>query len=266
MSFQPEWDIPLLIGAVLIFLRGGDLLLREHQRKALQKGFEHFTLWLEEMRPHHWPVFLSRPLIAFLFSIAFLITWFAAMLYDGSSRIGQLEWLLSSSLFGPQSFHLHSDKLQDWWANHDVALLGLTILLCVMISIKLLPLTIQYLCAHGNYGIFYIRLVGFYLAWFILQLCFASVIDVMCHVADLVPILLWPFAIITICYSAVGLIMFGILVLNSIWIGLYILEFTTRFFRAVCWRIVEYQKGVWGALLVIMQITLLSLRLLLFRD
>src|SRR4051812_27630490 len=54
-------DLLFLVGVLAVIVKGGDLFLRDHQKKALQSYCEDMTLWLEEQNPIKWFRSLSSP-------------------------------------------------------------------------------------------------------------------------------------------------------------------------------------------------------------
>lgn len=71
-------DVALVVGILINVVKGGDLLLRQHQKDWLQNNFETLTLRLEYIRPIAWFGALSRPLPAAIWSVASAAFAFAA--------------------------------------------------------------------------------------------------------------------------------------------------------------------------------------------
>jgi hypothetical protein len=251
-STSPIVDSLLVIGVLTNLVKGGDLLLRKTQKEWLQERFEVLTLRLDDIRPVSWFAALSRPRPAAVWSAFSALFVFVAPI---SALGGALAFLLDLWIMSAQNI-LAVD------APPRLAL-GVGLLVAVPVSAlvlwKLGPGLVRTLVGTGHGGRFFGRLFILYLTSAAAFGAFygASVLAKDIASARHVMAVLWPLLLSAFVLNAAGLLLVTVLFF------LWILRLLFSAANAVCWRIAEYDRGVFAALLLIVTAGLGLYRVLL---
>ena len=243
---------PLLTIAVLMHLvKGGDLLLRDHQKEWLQDHFETFTLRLDDIQPILWFGALSRPRPAAVWSVisaAFAIAAPAPM-QGGALLFLHLLWFWSAeNLFGGGVFLRIA--------------LGVGLLVAIPVSVvclwKLCPRLVRKLVGGGRVAPFFGRLLVLYLLSVILLAAFlgASTVAKDIPLAQVLLAAVWPFFLPVHVLNTAGLLLVTLL------FALLIARLVLAVLGGICWRIVEYNRGVFAAALLIVTVALGTYRVM----
>jgi hypothetical protein len=239
----------LIVGALTSLLNLGDWVLRPHQKEAFQRFMESVTLTLDYTRP---------------------MSWFARL---GERRFA-VAWTIISALFfvfaGVPMMGGALALLMDLWRNTLRAQARILLLvdtphahisaICIYIFITLNLLAIlatfwkigsrvtRFLASEGRIAIFIVRLlimyvitVGFAFALMNGAIYFGKTIWY--AVIGIPSLLVLPVPIVLV---TIGMLMVLLTLL------LFILELLLKVSRAICWRIVEYSKGAWAAVIAIL--------------
>ncbi len=245
-------DVLLAIGVLTNVVKGGDLLLRKRQKEWLQERFEVLTLRLDDIRPVSWFEALSRPRPAAVWSAFSALFAFVAPI---SMLGGALAILLDLWFMSAQNI-LAVD------ASPRIAL-GIGFVVAVPVSAlvlwKLCPRLIRALVRTGHGGRFFGRLLILYLASVAAFGAFygASVLMKDIASARVVMAVLWPLLLPAFVLNAAGLLLVTLLFF------LWVLRLLFGVAKAVCWRIAEYDRGVFAAFLLIATAALGLYRVLL---
>ena len=246
-------DVALVLGIFINLVKAGDLFLRPHQQARVQSFFEDLTLRVEDVRPIEWLGRLATPrahLVLVLIGVVEFLSVMAAVAGIPDSR-GNALAPLGSNAFVFQVASIicsipalaltakrHGPPLVAWLlgpppiqgivrrflktlalgflalALYEFILFGLVVLLWGWEPFDSLDLSF----GRGGPGVLVIG-VGLLLVW---------------------PAFVWFWVI-----TQVG----GLIIWAVIWVRL--LEVILKVVRALCWRIVEYNKGAWAAVVLI---------------
>lgn len=249
-----------ILGASLSVLKGADLLLREHQRRWLQQRFEFLTLWLEYLRPLPW---FQRVPFSFWATLGLFVTLTVAVLavvvafLTGAGTIAVFEsnWLLQVLIHGPLfllstggavlwSYITLHQVLDDGRTFRDflvrfVTILGLSVLLHALNGVGTYGYhrLFAWLFGYEVVGVTDRSLLHFYVTWSGLGATLTSLDGFNVLIGATVTVI-------------VGLL---VIVLQMV---LLLLEGLVALLRAIAWRVAEYQKGVWAALVLLITISL----------
>jgi hypothetical protein len=232
-------DVLLIVGLILNFVKAGDLILRPHQLKWFQDRFEHMTLWLDFTKP----LKALKTLTSDDGRLALLVLGYVPAIFvlaatqapqasepKGISLItylnfGILIFLIKKGL--PITRWLFGDgRVTSFLKRFMLLSIGqLVALVCLVLSVRL----IVYLSDHSN-------------EHFLLGALF--VVDIL---------VLLALALLNLVYSTIWLACFLTIVASSI---LLIFEILLRFARGIAWRIVEYNKGAFAAIVLIVTVAL----------
>lgn len=244
-NFSLMTDTLLLIGILMNLVKGGDLLLRQHQKDWLQDHFEAFTLRLDDVRPVSWFGALSRPRPAVIWSIcsALLVLVSPIQALGGALAFLLDLWIMS----------LRSLSVLDL---PSLMALRVGLLVAVPVSVvclwKVCPRLVRKLVGSGKTGPFFGRLLALY---FLSVAIFSAFLGAS-RLADKVVIVqfilaaLWPLLFPLFVLNAAGLLMVTLL------FCLWILRPLFVVLKGICWRIAEYDRGVFAAFLLIATIAL----------
>jgi hypothetical protein len=235
-------DLAFIFGAGFVLLKAADLLLRPHQQKWLQNKLETLTLWFSEQNPLRWFTYLSKPTV--FWTITFFIGAPLAYelgkpLFAITSQTDVLVFLALVVLSLP-NFPKASDL-----AKHTVEYLAGRLeptenygFLEYLYRFILTILRFAFLCAllagvaYVGFKIFLVVMKGH--SWGFEP-----------DLARLAFIPVWPFLffLYTIVFAGL-LIIFG-------WSLLLLCQIIVFVVRSVLWRMVEFNKGAFGAIIVI---------------
>jgi hypothetical protein len=247
-------DILLIVGVLTSLLNLGEWVLRPHQKKAFEQRFETLTLSLEYTRP---------------------IRWFGRL----TDRRYAIAWTVACGLFLAYTFFLRLDPqliggalalLFDLWMNimraqlrvfatlvsdgyAELTYVFVFVLIGLSVAIAALALTLRgvwltkYLTGSGQFWPYLRRLVLVYamsaLFMFLTMLGAERFGDQYWYLPLGLPLLLLQ--LVPIVVSTVGLLMMALVMLFATF------ELVLKLLRAVAWRIVEYSKGAWAAIILI---------------
>jgi hypothetical protein len=250
-------DIGIAIGISLSLLKGVDFLIRPSQREQIQRFFEELTLWIDDLSVKTISVRLKEPGIqAFIMVCAFL-SWVVFV-----SICFLPYYFLPEDAFQPLSLLLPLDvgsMVQLYWVAMGLAFLGLWLLWKWPVSI-----IVSWAIASGNRRKILGR--GFFLAassWAIVVL-FIFLLDTVVnfHLESMVVIAMVPVNGLFIAgYSmAIACGIAGDIAGDKR--SLLVKAFLATS-KGLLWRLIEYQKGVVGALVLLATIGLTLTRLLI---
>jgi hypothetical protein len=254
-------DVLTLIGIVLNLVKATDLILRPHQQRWVQAKFESLTLLLEYTRPLRWFAGLSQASLIF---IVYALT--GAYVAFRMGRI--IDWL---GHFIPP---LAGSREPPFGAY----VFGIVVMLIVGFSKYRSAEAMEWII-HGDHStraphetihpfLFVLRFL-----WITLRFCFSFVLVdlfvygtmsiVLTKRISLIPYSSFDYRLFRIALFSGMFYLFSLLaivpvctLISGITIVLFILEILLKVSRAVCWRIVEYNKGVVAAITLILTVAL----------
>jgi hypothetical protein len=228
-------DAALVIGVATTGLNLGDLFLRDTQRERFQQAMEQLTLWLDYRRPMSW--IASVPESTTLFALGIFLV------------VGSLAWMLMTS-----------DTISNFWREFSVFLYIQAIgslflivfrrdardLLSALVADPTLPAIITRSSARIG------RAILTQSAWYAAYGA-AMLVAVVFPVFALVN--LWLVWLLFVRFRAEWMDWQIALPAGVLAIGFAVLltgaELSLVAARAVSWRIVEYSKGAWAAVIVV---------------
>jgi len=231
--------ILFIIGTLINLLKGADLLLRPHQKKKVQERAETLTLWAEETKPVEWYAKLTSPKAQFI-----LLTTVAAV--------------ITIPLFAAIFF------IRDMSGIFLFFIPVFTVVSMLFLSRPAMKGT-KWLFGDGSFPSSrkkVVSILGPLFGWlYIISLLIRFVMWIDKNFERSTSTIISLIGIGLICVTLPIYILFVILCL--LWLSLMIfhfslvaLEYTLKIFRAVAWRIVEYDKGAYAALVLIATIIL----------
>jgi hypothetical protein len=231
-------EILLIIGIVVNLLKGADLILRTHQQKWIQDRFEHVTLWLEDTKP---------------------IDWFAKRAKD-KVQIALLIFFIVLDLLALMIVLIHFVKTES--NSILAALLFLASVFVNLVILKRIALdSRKWLCKSSSYEEFFggfLKLCAeIFGGFFLLSYLRPMIRFVPDHLINLALLLILPPAVLFLDVWLLGfLLIFTTIIFN-------ILEIVLKLLRGAAWRIVEYNKGAYAAIILLITIVLGFLELYL---
>jgi len=246
----------LLIGILSNLVKGGDLILREHQKKRVQSFCETATLMLEELKPLRWFSHLTTP---------HAITW---LLIIGSIELAVIAaWaLVTQHIQGPSHRAFTSVEIVA-----QTTAIALSIASIPYIVRNIGPRTMHWLFGGGRISTFIRRYAKFVFSGYAIGIVYIFVLLLLVwlvsgsrslfeafdssfdegnwvYVAGC--LLLWPaFTLFWIVMQVGGLVAWCILIF-------FLLEAALKFLRGFAWRVVEYSKGAFAALILVVTVLL----------
>jgi len=244
-------SIALVIGVLLNLTKGADMILLDSQKKYLQIKVENFTIFLDDIKPIKWFNVFTTLKAQIIFFI-----------------IGLIEFSIIVVIA------LRQDDLGEKDRHYQYLIIGISFL-SIPFSIKLIGLrTSKWLVEHKSSFRFICRyalmiLIGFLffaiymgvaslIVWaFSHQPNFESAMDLVTqdsshegHVFNTLMVLIWPvFTLFWVLVEAFGLLIYATLVI-------FIIEFILKIVKGIMWRIVQYNKGVFSAIILIITVCL----------
>jgi len=231
MSHYFIWDTAFALGIMLQVTKLADFLLRPKQQEWVRGKCESFTLRLEYFRPLTWFYQIQDHKIQnfFIAQVAVL-----AMAVDASLASLPLPLMLVylCILCGPAFLLLYTRGI---------------------------PI-VRWIYGNGHFGIFIWRYFQFLLIGGMLKLLIAAIS--VCNNKFILPhidpsnsfysLMMFPLGLILLALASISLCVWIILVLGLFAIVaqllLLALSAFVALFRAIAWRVVEYNKGPWAAL------------------
>ncbi len=268
---QRAVELLLVVGILVNLIKGADLILRPYQQKWLQDKFDTLTLKLDYSRPLDWYVSTSRKRIYWISIGVFIVGLYAlSFLYEKFVGLGELhefrtgyEWIICSVLFlillmrdlikyfrkrdkeeqeiskGPERSTV-TEWIIGWVMSSNgfagqilrVLLMGFGASMIVIVSFYVLALylsfLIKWLLPPGKEG---------HIGWYFL-LAFPGTF-------------LLGFVLI---FSLRGVVAsFFIITLSIVFL---LTELLLKCLRAIFWRIAEYNKGAFAAIVLLVTIVL----------
>ncbi|MGH9948806.1 MAG: hypothetical protein ACRD6X_16655 [Pyrinomonadaceae bacterium] len=237
---QRTVEILLIIGVLINLIKGAELILRPHQEKWLQDRFETLVLWLEYVRPVNW--FAEREVAVYRTVFVLLITPMLA---------GTIVLIINP-------------KNASWWSLTLIILISIVMALEAAINtiksenrferwlFKNLPLR-QRLGRHIIIGTLVLTLV--FLFWIIFidepvavkQSHNPASFSFLITLAEGIGISVFYLFII------MGLPSLAIVLISLLF---SITELLLKFIRGISWRMVEYNKGVFAAIILLVTVAL----------
>jgi hypothetical protein len=250
-------SIASLVGILSNLVKGGDLILREHQKMRVQSFCETATLRLEELKPLRWFVHLTTP---------HANMW---LLVIGGIEIAALYVYSLIMMRREPSF----GTLTGIEIVMQVIAIALSVASIPYIIRKIGPRTMRWLFGDGRIPIFirrYVKFVlsGYAIGFILLSIFFLSVWLVSgskslveafvdepsfdqggwVYVAG--SLLVGPFlTFFVIVFQVGGLVGWCILTF-------FLLEIALKLLRGFAWRVVEYSKGAFAALILLFTVLL----------
>jgi hypothetical protein len=239
----------LAIGIITNLIKGGDLLLRNSQKKKLQDRFETFTLWIDGLRPLSWLSSLPKPRPALWWSIS-------SAIFSLIAPIGALGGALAFNL------DLIANAIRALAHNQGVhgPILAYPLLIGAVLAVPASIFTLRtfsrplvaWLVGQARFWPFLPRLALFYglstgilaLFWWICRMLSSNMLIAVGL------LLLWPFTFIIYFLNTTGLL------IVSLYILIRPINWIVKFVGAICWRVAEYSQGVFAAFLLIATIAL----------
>ncbi len=255
-------EILLIIGILANLLKGADLILRPKQQARVQQKFETLTLWLDYTKPLGWYTKLkNRKIKVILITISSLLYLSLAVVLSVTSQKNNTEilrwedgpvyWGASSPMWLPTFILLIIvftwDLLNPRIREHPVLTyilrgpkfsLFLWRPLLVMAMAAAINLTLLTLSAAFHWSAASNRLG----MWIILLYVYIALVGILygfhVYVAEIE--LFAMLSLIILCLSAI----------------LLISEVILKIIRGIAWRIVEYNKGAFPAIILLVTIIL----------
>jgi hypothetical protein len=243
-------DTLVIVGVFLSMLNLGEWLLRPHQKKAFEQNMESLTLTLHYTRPISWFSRLGERRFALAWTIiSALFFFFAGFNMLGGALIFLVEtWrntLAAQSRIIPV---IVGNVTQDsvLWVVYAYFAITLPVILATFYLLGQRITT--YFSSSGRTALFIGRILGVYAAT--AAFAFTAMIGAIYFGRSLwyafigIPLLVvMPIPIVVV---EIGLLMISLMLVLAVF------EFILKLLRAVCWRIVEYSKGAWAAVIAIL--------------
>lgn len=246
---QRTVEILLVIGILVNLIKGADLILRPHQQKWVQDKFETLTLRLSDTKPLTWFGYITNPVIFWVLAliIGFPLAYalgqpllFANTLKDLSFYTG----LVLLSLWNMNKANTYATGFISYIGNAKEKKGGKSYSFRTFIK-RFLRVSLSFIILCSLIGIAMYILSS---VWLNFSPHSRPISRLELLRISFIPA--WPFifhflSILTVC----SLIIFaaGLLL---------IIEILLVFIRAICWRIAEYNKGAFAAIILIVTIAL----------
>jgi hypothetical protein len=242
-------NVLLAIGVLANLIKGGDLILRERQKKKLQDRFETFTVWVDDLRPVKWLSYLPNPKPALWWSVFSAIFALIAPAPGLGAALLFVVYLIRDSIVSI----LQAQRVK---ASIVGAAMWFGFLLAIPASVLALrkfsrPL-IKWLVGDARFWLFLGRLILFYAG----SVATLAIFHWICLIGGrILPIaialsVLWPFTFIVYFLDTTGLL------IVTLYMLIRPLNWLVKLLGAVCWRVAEYSQGVFAAFLLIATIAL----------
>jgi hypothetical protein len=249
-------DIAFVIGLLVNILKASDMILRPHQQKRLQESVESLVLWLEDCKPISAVEHVMNPKVQdalLTASYAVLVAW-ASLAWMFSVLIS-----LSPGMRRIRNHRIGSDPL----VTILFVLINLPVLVLLLPRMKRLGrASVKWLLSDGkltafsrNYFLVYIgSVIPVILEWalfFVLPHFLPEIQHSLWNVLYLIfGTLTMPFLSLILILQIVGFVIVFLTLLK--WTNEILLKMT----RALIWRVVEYDKGIVAALVLIITVVL----------
>jgi hypothetical protein len=236
----------VIVGALISFLNLGDLLLRPQQKEAFHRFIENLTLALDYTRPMIWFARLGERKFAVVWPIISALLVFLA---DPRIRmIGGTPALLVD--LWSNTFRVQTRGLFFLGSNTKFGYAFVAInLLIILTTFWLIGSRVTVFLASGKrIIIFIVRVLAMYAATVVFA--FALMAGATYNQTSL------SYAIVGVPGLLLLSVPIVIVTIGMLMMSLTLLLFALRLFlkvsRAICWRVVEYSKGAWAAVIAIL--------------
>jgi hypothetical protein len=238
------FDILFVLGIVANLLNLGDFLLRPSQKESFQRHIETAVLWLDYTRPMAWVRRLGNMPAYWLFPIG-LFTGYVGWSLMNSIWATNFGRMLGYFMFISSFFIVvlaHRWRYANVIFNYVTSDGKVSTFLWRSIGLSTLSFSISVAAAYGFYlieksGNLWLNLIS--LGYLAICLYFAR-------------------SILTLSIS-IPAIVFMVYIMFL----LFIMESILIFTRAICWRIVEFSKGAWAAVILLATVAIGLSKLLL---
>ena len=256
MSSITALDLAFATGILINSIKGADLLLRPHQQKRIQDWAEVTTLRLEYARPLRWFSKLATPRgtrillligVAEFFFVGVTVGTVQAISKETNlhERLLQVGALLLSAVCIPYIVSNAGPRLVTWlFKKQSIMSFALRFVVLLM----------------GGFAFFMLYQAALiYVGWITIGRhtkffdYFDSIFDETSRAAvfDVVGLLLvWPFFTMFWIITQVG----GLAMWCAAAVG--VAEITLKFLRGLAWRIIEFNKGAYAALTLILTVVI----------
>lgn len=256
-------DIALIIGVILNLSKGADLILLPKQKEWVQEKFENLTIWLDDIKPISWfqvfttlkaqKIFLIIGIIEFL--LIPVIAYFFQDPFPTEAKSFQ-GFQIVALLIGFATLPFARNKMgliiTGWLVKHKSSI-KFIFRFIIFIVVGYLFFIIYQIIAMGI--VYLISSEPTYFGAFSKIFEFSSIESKLIRGSIL---LVWP--IFTLFFVIAQT--FGLLVYITIFI--YLIELILRVLRGVFWRLVEYNKGAFSAVILVVTIVLSIYKLIGF--
>lgn len=244
-------DLGLLIGVLLQFGKASDLLLSNAQKKAVQEYCEDFALKIDDARPIEvfWRIYSERRIKILLAICAMVLVGF--VVWNSYTESSQTEGLVGTKLFAYFGFvvlflsatticvdYLYGKRLSTWLYGHTNFLKYLKRYLLVVFGFAALLQPLVVFILFGLDSVLAMREHSPVASHSILLLA----------VLYMLPVLL--FSTYWWALTVTGYVLIASQLILSI------AQLILWFWRALMWRIVEFNKGAWAAITLLVTIAL----------
>ncbi len=217
----------LIMGLCASFLNLGDLLLRPNQKRAFEEYFGTLVLWLDYKRPLHWFSRLDKPSRTYILTTGMVLV-LCGLVALPSDRI-LFEGLAFVALLLGLSFLQCAWFWERWWMNEGF----------------------RYVVGDGTAKTFAVRL-----AWIPLATLLYTIIATVASQFwfGLVAVLAFTLWVLSdhprVYWAAIGASWISVILIR-VCVILFLLETALLVARWIGWRIVEYSKGAWAAIILL---------------
>jgi len=231
-------DLLTTVGILINVAKGGDLLLREHQRKFVQSKAKSVAEYLDKLRPLNWFGKLTTSK-----TTKILLALLSMILYLGYSLRQGGTYVAPEELWRKIVFFL---------------VMGFTV--CVMLA-----LFGYYFYSYVTYPVVGWLLKDNNVRLFLLRFSIITVayLAFTCITKDHAYTAFWKVFLYAMLFVSLVLAWYAGAIILSLMIMIMIAQFLVFLMRALIWRIVEYNRGAWAAIVLIITIILGAVELLL---
>jgi hypothetical protein len=220
-----------VVGVLVNLIKVGDILLRPHQQRWMQNKLEELTLWLDYTKPLKW---FDKHVTPRVLNIVLIICGSFTVI------ISIIVKLVRNDLFFGVGFA--------WYLFFVCA--------TVFIIVKWLkPIIISWLFVGARHLSFVKRFILLTVISFAIALLIAFIanyIGCLCENS-----LLWPLSAIVISIATYVTVIYylGLILILTVIISI-VLEIILKIFRGVAWRIIEYNRGSFAAIVLLITVSL----------
>jgi hypothetical protein len=239
----------LIVGVLVNLVKGADLILRRHQQEYVQRKFEVLANWFERTRPFDWYLIGHKKwVLKRQFTIQFVIM-INVFLLVAISRYATWRWWVIVVVIGFNLAIITSiETLRAMSAEPQRQLSGETPFEMMFDYLKDAKGFFEHLWKHSVL-IFAGTLTGF-LFWAITYLANHSQSWII-----RIPLLILRIGVVFVA-AALGLVAISSLFVVTLAISMMFCEIIVAIMRGITWRILEYNKGAFAAIILLLTIVL----------